>query len=326
MLMHEDHIVCVSHGEDADGLICAALLANLRGARPILVTYEEFKGPLIDVNYPTEELYICDLCVRDELIGEILRIAEFARVIIVDHHPTAEALLRRLERSGVQVVYSPKDCASALLYDQNKVELGREGARLAAYAAISDQFEDGPIASRLISMFDRQILEHEALILTHALFRITSNDFRQRVVEELGRYTIPHRISGLVEAAISHLEHMASLMGEIQRKTVRLGRLAYFDASDEPSTGAVANLILDAIDVDVGVSYKPAMGGRVNISIRGRRGIGLHLGEITREVAIRHGGFGGGHDRASGASIHKEKLVRFIEDLEMALSQPIKPF
>ncbi|MBS7653371.1 DHH family phosphoesterase, partial [Candidatus Bathyarchaeota archaeon] len=65
---------------------------------------------------------------------------------------------------------------------------------------------------------------------------------------------------------------------------------------------------------------------RVNISIRGRRGIGLHLGIITREVAMKHGGFGGGHDRASGASIPRESLLRFIEDLEEALSQPLKPF
>ncbi|MEM3005697.1 MAG: DHH family phosphoesterase [Candidatus Bathyarchaeia archaeon] len=324
--MLEERVFCISHGEDADGLICAAFLANLKGAKPILVTYDDFKEALGEVKPPTAELYICDLCAREELVKEILRIGEFARVVIVDHHPTAGFLLQELERGGVQVVYSPEDCASALLYDHYNREMGREEARLAAYAAISDQFEEGPIASRLLSMFDRHLIQHEALILTHALFKVTSNDFRRRMVEELRRYTIPHRIPGLVEAAVSYLEHTATLMEELKSKAVRLRRLAYFDASGEPSTGAVANLILDALDVDVGVSYKPSIGGRVNISIRGRRGIGLHLGIITREVAMKHGGFGGGHDRASGASIPRESLLRFIEDLEEALSQPLKPF
>lgn len=322
--MHKDRVLCISHGEDADGLICAALLANLRGAKPILVTYDEFKGALMDVNYPTEELYICDLCMRDELIGEILRIRKFAKVVIVDHHPTAEALLRRLKRSGVQVVYSPKDCAGALLYNHYEMELGREGARLAAYAAISDQFEEGPIASRLLSMFDRHLVQHEALILTHALFKVTTNDFRLRIVDELRRLTIPHRIQGLVDAAIDHLERTASLLEDLPKKAVGLRRMAYIDATNELSTGALANLLIDALGVDVGVSYKLVEGDRVNISIRGRRGIKLHLGRLAKELAQRYGGFGGGHDRASGANIPLENLNRFIEDLEVTLNEALE--
>ncbi len=324
-MMLGDRVLCVSHGEDADGLICAALLANLKGAKPILVTYDEVEGALMEVRPPTEELYICDLCVRERLVNEILRIGRFAKVVIVDHHPTAGALLDELERAGVRVIYSPKDCASALLYNYHGSEMGREEARLAAYAAISDQFDEGPIASRLLHLFDRHLTQHEALILTHALSNITSNASRLRVVEELRRHTPPHRIPGLVEAALAHLEHMASLREGLPLKAVRMRRLAYVDASDEPSPGAVANLLIDALDVDVGLSYKAVGGGRVNISIRGRRGIGLHLGEAAREVAMRHGGFGGGHDRASGASIPREHLEGFIEELEAALRGSCEP-
>jgi hypothetical protein len=320
--MPRERALCISHGEDADGLICAALLSSLKGAEPILVTYGEFKEALMRVRPPTEELYICDLCVREELVGEILRIRGFARVSIFDHHPTAGALLGELERSGVEVVYSPEDCASALLYDHYRNEVGREWARMAAYAAISDQFEEGPIASRILTMFDRHLTQHEALILTHALFGTTSDDFRLRVVDELRKNIVPHRIPGLVEAALAHLERTASLMEDLPRRAVRLRRLACVDASGEPSTGYVASLLIDALDVDVGVSYKEAEGGKVNISIRGRRGLGIHLGEIARELARRHGGFGGGHDRASGANIPIEELEGFIEDLDDALGQP----
>jgi hypothetical protein len=34
-------IVCISHGEDADGITCAALLKRMKEARPILVTYDD---------------------------------------------------------------------------------------------------------------------------------------------------------------------------------------------------------------------------------------------------------------------------------------------
>jgi RecJ-like exonuclease len=323
--MPGERVFCISHGEDADGLICAALLASLKGAKPILVTYGEFKEALMGLRHPAEELYICDLCVREELVEEILRIKGFARVYIFDHHPTGRALLGELERSGVKVVYSPEDCASALLYDHYRNEVGREWARMAAYAAISDQFEEGPIASRILPMFDRHLTQHEALILTHALFGTTSNDFRLRIVDELKKNIVPHRIPGLVDAALAHLERTASLMEDLPRRAVRLRRLAFVDASGEPSTGYVASLVIDALDVDVGVSHKEAEGGKANISIRGRRGLGIHLGEIARELARRHGGFGGGHDRASGANIPIENLKGFIEDLDEALGQPNRP-
>ncbi|GAI79711.1 unnamed protein product, partial [marine sediment metagenome] len=56
-----------------------------------------------------------------------------------------------------------------------------------------------------------------------------------------------------------------------------------------------------------------------NLSIRSKRGLPFHLGEITRRVAEKHGGFGGGHKRASGASIPRRNLKNFIRDFEEEL-------
>lgn len=36
--------ICISHAEDADGLICAAYLRHLRNASIVLVTYDEFRS------------------------------------------------------------------------------------------------------------------------------------------------------------------------------------------------------------------------------------------------------------------------------------------
>ena len=316
--MTRSKMLCVSHGEDADGLTCAGLLKRLKGAPSILVTYDELEGALRSVVPPLEELYICDLNVREALVDDILRISGFARVTIIDHHPSPEGLLDRLEEGGVTVVHSPLDCASVLLYDHFRDELGREAGRMAAFAAWADQFEDGPLAEELLSGYDRQSVQLEGLLLAYALINRPSEGFRGFVVGEISELTLPHRMDGIVEAATAHLEDMAKLAESLEASAVHLGELAYVEAADETPIGSAAGIITDALGVNVGLCYR-VKGDLVNLSVRSRRGLPFHLGEITMQIASRHGGFGGGHKRASGASIPRGSLERFIGDLEEAL-------
>ena len=313
--------VCISHAEDADGLICAAYLKHLLNASTLLVTYDDLEEALKSVKPPMEEVYICDLNIREELCQEIERITRFAGVTFVDHHPTAVEVIERLRHSGVTVVYSPLDCSSVLLYSHHHEKLDWKAARLAAYAAVSDHFEDGPIASKLMARLDKHFVQHEALILTHALHREATFKFRSLVVEELGRFSFPHKINGATEAALAYLEHTAELLETLPKKASRLERLAYAEGIPGMTIGAVAGLLIDAMNVDVGVCYKRGETGFMNFSIRGRRGLGLHLGEITKRVAKRHGGFGGGHRRASGASIPRNNYIEFIKDIERATNE-----
>ena len=318
--MTDPETLCVSHGEDADGLICAALLRRLKNSSPILVDYDGFEGALMAVEPPVRELHICDLNVREALRGEILRINGFADVTIVDHHPASEGLLEGLVEEGVTVVHSPLDCASVLLYDLYREGLGRAAGRLAAYAAWADQFEDGPIASRLLWDYDRQLVQHEALILAHAIVRTQTPGFWHPLVVELSELAFPHEIPGVLDAALAHLGDMTDLIGALPKSAVRLGRLAYLEALGDEAIGTVANLILDALGVDVGLCYKAKDEGRVNVSMRSRRGLKFHLGEITRRVASEHDGFGGGHKRASGASLPASSLRGFIDDFAREFS------
>lgn len=313
--------VCITHAEDADGLICAAYLRHLRKASVMLMNYDKFEEALKTIQPPLKDVYICDLNIREELFEEIKRIKGFAEVTIVDHHPTAAELLARLSDSGVVVVHNTLDCASILLYNRFKEELERKAARLAAYAAVSDQFEDGPLASKLLAKLDRQYVKHEALILTHALHRKVKYQFRLSVVEELSNFTPPHRIKGVLEASTAYLEQVTELLNTLPRKASGLERLAYDESIEGMSVGAVAGLLLDAMDVDVGVCYKPGKKGAMNLSIRGKLGLKTHLGRVTKSLAKRYGGFGGGHSRASGASIPSENYMSFIQDLDRELEK-----
>ena len=313
------HAVVVSHGEDADGITCAALLKRLKAAHPILVNYDDIKDSLRSIQPPLDELYICDLNIREDLAKEILRITGFTRVTIIDHHPTTAGILEQLEKAGAEVVHDPRDCASVLLYNRFRDELGRKAGRMAAFAAWADQFEDGPIAENLLREYDRQSVQHEGLLLAHALPQRPTKEFRARVLEAISRLEPPHRTPGVPEAALEHLEETARLIETLTGKAKRLQVLAYMKADEWTSIGSVAGLITDAMGTQVGLCYK-LKGDLINISLRSRRGLPYHLGEITRRVATGLGGFGGGHRRASGASIPGEALERFLGDLDGELA------
>ena len=311
--------VCISHGEDADGLTCASLLRRLNGARPLLATYDDLEDVLRGVVAPLEEVYICDLNIREGLVDEIIRIRKFAAVTLIDHHPPSEGVLERLAEAGVTVVHSPLDCASVLVYDHFREELGRQAGRLAAYAAWADQFEDGPIATLLLREYDRQLVQNEGLILAHAVVNRPTEEFRLLVIDALSALKFPHRIPEILEAATDQLEYKAGLIETLGKVATKKGNIAYAKAEKDWPIGTVAGLLLDAMGTNVGVCYADKGGGLVNISIRSRRGFSFHLGEITNRIAGRSGGFGGGHKRASGASIPQEGLEGFLREFEEEL-------
>jgi RecJ-like exonuclease len=105
----------------------------------------------------------------------------------------------------------------------------------------------------------------------------------------------------------------------VPKRAKRIGRLAVMECGDDSSTGEVANIIMDTLLVPVGMCWKD-QGEMVNISLRGERRLPEHLGEVVSRLSKKYGGFGGGHARASGAKVPKEKLDAFISDLAAALN------
>jgi oligoribonuclease NrnB/cAMP/cGMP phosphodiesterase (DHH superfamily) len=309
----------IVHGDDVDGLTCGAFLKRIFDFEPYLANYDNLENALEKVQPPLDTLFICDLNLREALEPLLLRIINFAEVRIIDHHQMEEPFRTRLLENGFIIRLETDDCASILTYDTYKENLGVEGARLAAYAAISDMFENGPIASNILSKMDRKFAQHEAQILTHALSVDQTMDFKRLVIKELSEYNYPHRIPGAVEAAVRCLEEMTQIKEMIAAHTIVHGRIAYMEAVGEQSTGAVANLIMDTLGVDVGLSYKPNS-EYVNVSLRGEKALSEHLGDIAKHLGEKYNGFGGGHQRASGVKIPKENLELFLRDIENIFS------
>jgi len=309
----------ITHGDDVDGLTCGAFLKRLKDCDVYLANYDNLEYALDKVQPPIDVLYICDLNIREALEPELLRVMEFAEINIIDHHQMDPELRNRLQERGINVTLETTDCAGVLCYNLFSEELGIEATRIAAYAAISDMFENGPLASGLLSHMDRKFIQHEAQILTHALAADQTLDFKRQVMEDLSKYEYPHRIEGAVERAVKCLEDMAKLKEGIPERAIIVGRVAYIEAFEE-STGLLSNLIIDTLGVDVGVSYKPN-GDYANVSLRGEKGLEEHLGEISKRLAKNYEGFGGGHKRASGAKIPLENVLSFIMDIAGELNR-----
>ncbi|MFH2112690.1 MAG: DHHA1 domain-containing protein [Candidatus Bathyarchaeota archaeon] len=309
----------IVHGDDADGLTCGAFLKRLTGCEVYLANYDNLDSALSKVQRPVTSLTVCDLNIREALAPELRRIRGFAEVTIIDHHQMDQALMDELRGMGVSVTLDTRDCAAVLVYETFKKQLGQEAARLAAYAAISDMFEEGPLASRILGKMDRKFVQHEAQILTHALGKDQTLDFKRVIIDELSRYSYPHRIPGAVETAVRCLEEMAAIKETIPEAAAVRGRVAVMEAVGDQSTGAIANLLMDTLGVDVGISFKQN-GEYMNVSLRGERDLKEHLGDISKELGRALQGFGGGHQRASGVKLPRERLTEFLDQVVRRLS------
>jgi len=310
----------IIHGDDVDGLTCGAFIKRIIGGNFYLANYDNLENALDIVKPPVDTLYICDLNIRDSLEKQLLDIADFAKINIIDHHQMNQNLIEKLENVGADIRLDIRDCAAMLVYDTFKNQLGTEAKRLAAYAAISDMFEEGPIAASILSKMDRKFAQHEAQLLTHALCSDQSIEFKRNIMEELSKYNYPHRINGVVEKAIKCLEEMASIKETILNNSEIIGRVAIMETTGDNSTGRISNLLIDTLGVDVGISYK-SNEDYYNISLRGEKFLKEHLGEISKDLGMKYRGFGGGHQRASGIKVPKENLQPLLDEILLKLNE-----
>jgi oligoribonuclease NrnB/cAMP/cGMP phosphodiesterase (DHH superfamily) len=307
-------VFTIIHGDDVDGLTCGAFIKRVKGGEFYLANYDNLENALEKVQPPVDKLYICDLNIRDSLVTELLRIVDFASINIIDHHQMNASLKEKLVEIGVSIILDTNDCAAVLVYDKYKEDLGYEARRLAAYAAISDMFENGPLIDPILSKMDRKFVQHEAQLLTHALSNDKSIEFKRIVMDELSNYNYPHRIEGVVEKAIKCLEDMTVIKEIIPNNSEVIGRVAIMEAFGDYNTGGISNLLIDTLGVDIGISFK-ANDEYYNLSLRGEKKLEEHLGNISKELGLKYDGFGGGHQRASGIKIPKENLKQLLDEL-----------
>jgi oligoribonuclease NrnB/cAMP/cGMP phosphodiesterase (DHH superfamily) len=328
-------IVCLSHKEDVDGISSAALIkAAFRTKKIVLVDYANIISnleELADLSSVTKNkihrIFICDLGLSKkneqkfiDIVGNI--ISNGTAVTYIDHHDLSKDTAISLMKIGVELIHTDEECTSVQIYNKYKNKLEFYAAFVAAAGALTDYMEHKPIASPIVSRFDRQFLMLEATALSYMISASQrDNKFLVKIVNTLAKMKYPHEIKGGFSLAEKYAKKVSEAVKSIEKSMIRIENLAYVHSNSELSASMIVNFVLGTSEKPVAMVYK--LKNNINsyvISIRASPACKFHIGRLVNDIASDIGGSGGGHDKASGAVIPKEKLEQFIQLLNKQIA------
>jgi single-stranded-DNA-specific exonuclease len=377
-------IVCLSHREDVDGILSAALIkaafkskqtqtvladyanilsklqkiinmaSNSSGAllttynpgsdslnndsnpstgsgqitRGISLTLRENESMNINNKKKPKRLFICDLGLskktQDKFVGLIKEIIEKGiEVTYFDHHDVSDHIRKELKKSGVTLIHSVEECTSVQIYNKYKKKLDSHAAFFAASAALTDYMECRPLASVLVSRFDRQFLMLEATALSYMISSNQHNEeFLVKAVDILSQMKYPHEIDGGFAIAEQYAKKVSEGVRAIQDAIVSKKNVAYTQSIADLSASVIVNFVLGISEKPVAMVYR--LKDDINsyiISIRASNDCKVHLGRIVNDVASNLGGSGGGHEKACGAMVPKDRLEEFIDAIDSTIDK-----
>jgi single-stranded-DNA-specific exonuclease len=319
--------VCISHKEDADGICSATLVkAAFDISRVILVDYANLISKLEKVVAApdnVEQLFVCDLGLSKKNEHKFAQLLEKiasggAEVIYIDHHDITKDTVQVLKKTGITLIHTVEECTSIQVYTKYRKKLPEHAAFFAAMGALTDYMENKPLASGIVSRFDRQFLMLESTALSYMISaKQHDDDFLGKTVDTLTKMKYPHDIKGGFDIAEKYAKKVAEAVDSIQKSVVKLDNLAYTPSTIELSSSMVVNFVLGASGKPAAMVYKLKDDIKSYVvSIRGSTNCKEHLGRLTNEIASELGGSGGGHARACGAVIPHDKLQEFIKALD----------
>jgi RecJ-like exonuclease len=321
---------CLSHKEDVDGISSAALIkAAFKTDHVVLVDYGNVISKLEKLamfssdKEKIDRIFICDLGLSkkneqrfSDIVGEI--ISNGSKVTYIDHHELNKDTATKLKKLGVTLIHSIEECTSVQIYSKYKGKLDSHAGFFAAAGALTDYMETKPRASAIMSKFDKQFLMLEATALSYMISaNQNNNEFLSKIVDTLAEMKYPHEIDGGFSIAEKYCVRLAQAMNKIETSVVKFKNLACVHSNVDLSASTIVNSVLGLSGKPVAMVYK--LKDDINsyvISIRASKDSKVHLGRLVNEIATQVGGSGGGHEKASGAVIPKDKLDQFVNLLD----------
>jgi single-stranded-DNA-specific exonuclease len=326
----KQNAIAVSHRKDADGICSASLISYMTGSQIFLTDYGDMAETLSQVG-AAHEYYISDLGLNPNTFGgfleQVTRLCSLGQVHYFDHHPINKDFEKKLVEAGVDITHSVEECASVLVFRKYE-EKFRDSPQMkiaACCGAITDYMDLQPYAKKLIASFDRQFLLYEATVLSFAISTIgrgtvDSNMHLIRLATDLGRGKLPHQLDNASEYAQSFAERSAELLTAAKKYGKKVHENFAYYLTKESSTGNVANFLVGAFDVPVGVAIREEEAGFYEISLRSIEQSKHDLGKIMGRITAKLKTSGGGHPHASGARIRQDQLDTFLQMLDEELS------
>jgi len=320
-------IICVSHKEDADGISSAALIKQAFGGDSVLVDYPGMVDALelLRNDKKLKKLFICDLGLNKQINDNFVELLTELRkkrvsVTYIDHHDIDPKVITKLKKIKVKLIHDISECTSVLVYNTFKKKLSEHSSFIAACGAITDYMENRPVASKLLQMYDRQFALVNATVLTYNIVGHQKDpDYLLYLVDELSESKFPHQIPNTYEFAQIQVGKLGEIMSNV-RKSMKVSKnLAQMEVLDSGASGAV-NFVLGFSGKNVGIAYKERTDkGIYAVSVRGSPSCKTHLGKLVSTVSSELGGSGGGHDKACGAVIPKDKIKKFVHEMNSRL-------
>jgi single-stranded-DNA-specific exonuclease len=270
-----------------------------------------------------QRLFICDLGLskktEDKFLGLLKEIiSKGIKVTYFDHHDINDELRKKLKKTGVTLIHSVEECTSVQIYNKYKNKLDSHAAFFAASAALTDYMECRPLASAIMSRYDRQFLMLEATALSYMISSNQHNEeFLVNAVNTLSEMKYPHEIDGGFAIAERYAKKVADGVRIVQDSIAVKKKVAYTQSISDLSASVIVNFVLGISEKPVAMVYR--LKDDINsyiISIRASKACDVHLGRIVNEVASNLGGSGGGHEKACGAVIPKGRLEDFINAID----------
>jgi len=146
-------------------------------------------------------------------------------------------------------------------------------------------------------------------------------EFLSAIIEKLSDMKYPHDIQEGFDRAKNYAQKVSNAVRSIEDSISMGNNLAYLDSNVELSSSLIVNFVLGLSGKMVALVYRFKVDiNSYIISIRGSKECTIHLGRAVNAISSDLGGSGGGHDRACGAVIPKDRMKKFIEKLDEAIS------
>jgi len=321
--------LCISHMEDADGISSAALIKQAFGGDTVLVDYPGMMDALeiLRNDKKLKKLFICDLGLNKKINDYFVDLLTELRkkqisVTYVDHHNIDSKVVRNLKKINVKLIHDTSECTAVLVYDMLKKKLPEHSTFTAVCAAVTDYMEHAPIASKLLQIYDRQFVLVNATVLTYNIVGRQRNrdiDYLYYLVDELSESKFPHEIPNSFEIAQIQVGKLAEIISKVRKSTKILKNLGHMEVLESGASGA-ANFVLGFSGRNVGVAYKERVDkGIYAVSVRGSPSCKIHLGKLVSTLSSELGGSGGGHGKACGAVIPKDKIKKFVREMNLRI-------
>jgi single-stranded-DNA-specific exonuclease len=322
--------ICISHKEDVDGLVSAALLQNALKVKnifladyPSLLNVLDIVISICSKNKNFSRVFICDLGLNKKNQNVFIEklqvlISNNVQIVYIDHHYLEDQLKDTLKKIGVRLIHNVEECTSVQIYHLCKSKLNSKYSFYASAAALTDYMESKPMASILVSKYDRTFLMLESCFLSYIISSSQKNiDFLKYVSKSISTFKLPHEIKNGFYLVKQFSDKISNALDVIEPQIIKMNNIAYLRHDLDLASSMIVNFVLGLSGKQVGIAFK--LKDNINayvLSIRGSKDCSYHLGKIVNELTSDLNGSGGGHDKACGALIPEEKLELFLKKFD----------